>query len=81
LKREPWRKRAVDYGFHSIISVPLTFDEYSYGVLSVYADEPDVFGDLEREVFAELGARRSVERASHTGQAQASSLFGVRTDR
>lgn len=55
LKREPWRRSALDAGFQSVISVPLSFEEYGYGVLSVYATEPDAFTDLERTVFAELG--------------------------
>ncbi|NHN46035.1 PAS domain S-box protein [Halostella sp. JP-L12] len=55
LKEEPWRKDALSRNFHSIVAVPLSVDEYSYGVLTVYADEPNAFGDLECEVFAELG--------------------------
>ncbi|QFU82034.1 PAS domain S-box protein [Natronorubrum aibiense] len=55
LKREPWRRSALDAGFQSVVSVPIAFEEYGYGVLTVYADEPDAFGDLERTVFAELG--------------------------
>ncbi|RXK50547.1 PAS domain S-box protein [Halorientalis pallida] len=55
LQREGWRKPALAHGFHSAVAVPLVFDEYSYGVLAVYATEPGAFGDLERTVFAELG--------------------------
>ena len=55
LKDEPWRTSALDAGFQSVLSVPLSFEEYSYGVLTVYADEPNAFTDLERTVFAELG--------------------------
>ncbi|MEY7849185.1 bacterio-opsin activator domain-containing protein [Natrarchaeobius sp. A-rgal3] len=55
LQAETWRTRAFAAGFQSIISVPLSLEEYTHGVLTVYADEPDVFTDLERTVFAELG--------------------------
>ncbi len=55
LQSEDWRQGAVSNGFHSVVAVPLSVDEYSHGVLAVYADEPDAFGDLERTVFAELG--------------------------
>ena len=55
LKDEPWRKRALAQEFHSVVAVPLAFDEYSYGVLAVYAEDHDAFGSLEREVFEELG--------------------------
>ncbi|OAQ52984.1 hypothetical protein HTG_09140 [Natrinema mahii] len=55
LQDDSWRRRAVDRGFQSVISVPLSHAEYSYGVLTIYADEPDAFGDLERTVLTELG--------------------------
>ncbi|AQL42910.1 hypothetical protein BV210_09365 [Halorientalis sp. IM1011] len=55
LQQEGWRKPALAQNFHSVVAVPLVFDEYSYGVLAVYATEPDAFGDLERSVFTELG--------------------------
>ncbi|WP_339105260.1 PAS domain S-box protein [Haloterrigena salinisoli] len=55
LQGEAWRTDALDAGFQSVIAVPLTFEDYGYGVLTVYADEPDAFTDLERSVFAELG--------------------------
>ncbi len=55
LQREDWRKTALAHDFQSVVSVPLAIDEYFYGVLTVYADEPNAFGDLERTVFAELG--------------------------
>ncbi|MFC7197019.1 PAS domain S-box protein [Halosimplex aquaticum] len=75
LKREDWRQTALSEGFQSVLSVPIAFEEYFYGVLTVYAGEPDAFGDLEREVFAELGenvahSMNAVEtqRALHTDQ-------------
>jgi len=55
LTGEPWRKLALEYDFHSVVSVPVVYEDYTYGVLAVYADEPDAFGDRERSVFEELG--------------------------
>ncbi len=55
LSGEDWRQRAALRDFYSVVSVPLAFDEFSVGVLTVYADEPDAFSDLERTVFTELG--------------------------
>ncbi|MFC4540643.1 PAS domain S-box protein [Halosolutus amylolyticus] len=55
LQAEPWRKTALASDFASCLCVPISFDEYSYGVLAVYGTEPDTFGDLERTVFEELG--------------------------
>ncbi|MFD1585786.1 PAS domain S-box protein [Halorientalis brevis] len=55
LRSEPWRRTALEHDFQSVMSVPVRHDEYTYGVLAVYADEPNAFGDLERSVFVELG--------------------------
>jgi len=55
LQSEAWRRPALDRGFQSVISVPLSHAEYSYGVLTLYADEPDAFADLEQTVITELG--------------------------
>ncbi|MCU4972157.1 PAS domain S-box protein [Halobacteria archaeon AArc-m2/3/4] len=55
LQTEHWRRAALAQEFASCLSVPLAVDDYSYGVLTVYATEPETFGDLERTVFAELG--------------------------
>jgi PAS domain S-box-containing protein len=52
---EPWRRAATDRGFRSVVAVPLTYRDASYGVLAVYADEPDQFDALERSVLRELG--------------------------
>ncbi len=55
LKAEDWRKHALAADLHSVVSVPLSFGQYDHGVLTVYADEPNAFCDLERTVFEELG--------------------------
>ncbi len=55
LQAESWPADALAENLQSVVSVPLVFDEYTYGVLSVYADNPDAFGDLEHSVFTELG--------------------------
>lgn len=45
-----WRRRALRRGYRSVISVPLSYDDLQYGVLSVYADSRSTFdgefGDL-----------------------------------
>jgi HTH-type transcriptional regulator, bacterioopsin transcriptional activator and related proteins len=55
LHDEPWRKAALSRDYQSVISVPLAYDEFTYGVLSVYADRPDAFDETTRAVLAELG--------------------------
>ncbi|WP_126663921.1 PAS domain S-box protein [Haloterrigena salifodinae] len=68
LQGEAWRTNALDAGFQSAVAVPLSFEEYSYGVLTVYADEPDAFTNLERSVFAELG--EGIANAINAAQTQ-----------
>ncbi len=55
LHDEPWRRAALSRDYQSAIGVPLAYDEFTYGVLAVYADRPDAFDDTTRAVLAELG--------------------------
>ena len=55
VQREEWRQAALAAGFQSVLAVPIALDDYHYGVLAVYADDPDVFGEFETTVFTELG--------------------------
>ncbi|SIR58479.1 bacterio-opsin activator domain-containing protein [Natronorubrum thiooxidans] len=55
LHDELWRSEALAREYQSITSVPLAYDEFTYGVLTVYADQPDAFGEVTRAVLAELG--------------------------
>ncbi|RAW45563.1 bacterio-opsin activator [Halorubrum sp. 48-1-W] len=55
LREEEWRKAAVARDYLSVISVPLVYNDLTYGVLTVYAAEREAFSGMVREVFAELG--------------------------
>ncbi|AQL41236.1 hypothetical protein BV210_00260 [Halorientalis sp. IM1011] len=55
LREEPWRQAALRRDFRSVVAVPLAYENYTYGVLAVYAENSDAFGETERPVFAELG--------------------------
>lgn len=55
LRAGAWRREAFSREFQSVISVPLSYGDVTYGVLSVYADRPDVFEEMEQSVFVELG--------------------------
>ncbi|GAA0527761.1 PAS domain S-box-containing protein [Halorubrum aquaticum] len=55
LREEEWRKAAVSRDYLSAISVPLVYNELTYGVLTVYAAEREAFSEMVREVFTELG--------------------------
>ncbi|SFL54601.1 PAS domain S-box-containing protein [Halogranum rubrum] len=52
---EPWREAALKRGFRSSIAVPIVHRETLYGVLCLYASEPNVFNRMEQTVLAELG--------------------------
>ncbi|WP_254863965.1 bacterio-opsin activator domain-containing protein [Halovivax gelatinilyticus] len=51
----PWRKAALARNFQSVIAIPLTYAEITYGVLTVFATDPNAFDDRSAEMFAELG--------------------------
>jgi PAS domain S-box-containing protein len=55
LHEEAWRKGALSRDYLSVVSVPLVYNDLSYGVLTVYAAVQDAFTPLIRDVFAELG--------------------------
>lgn len=55
IQEHQWRRDALDREFGSVASVPLTYHEFSYGALTVYATEPNAFDDGTRLMFEELG--------------------------
>ncbi|MCU4742753.1 bacterio-opsin activator domain-containing protein [Natronoglomus mannanivorans] len=50
-----WRHAALERGIQSVLSVPLVYDEYVYGALSLYATRPSAFDEPARSIFVELG--------------------------
>lgn len=52
---DPWQQAALDRGYHAGIAVPLVYQETVYGVLTLYADQSDVFNQMEAAVLTELG--------------------------
>jgi len=55
LRAASWRKDAISRDLLSVLSIPLVYNDISYGVLTVYATTPDAFGETIQSVFAELG--------------------------
>ncbi|TYL37552.1 histidine kinase [Natronococcus pandeyae] len=53
---EPWRERALEQGFRSALSVPLVLDDFLYGTLTVYANEPNAFDERSRRAIEHLAA-------------------------
>jgi len=52
---EPWREAAERYGYESMVVLPLSYGGGRDGMLALYADQPDAFGETELSVFEELG--------------------------
>ena len=52
---EPWREAALKRGFRSAIAVPIVHRDTLYGVLCIYASEPNVYNQMEQTALAELG--------------------------
>ncbi|ELY96032.1 PAS sensor protein [Natrialba taiwanensis DSM 12281] len=55
LRDQAWRTDALEREYQSVLAVPLSYDEFTYGVVTVYANQPDAFDDVTRTVLAELG--------------------------
>ncbi|WP_164471657.1 bacterio-opsin activator domain-containing protein [Halosimplex salinum] len=55
LRSAPWRAEAFSREFQSVVSVPLSYGEFSFGGLTVYTDEVGLFDEVGQAVFAELG--------------------------
>ncbi len=51
----PWREAALSCGFHSVAAVPLTYRQTTFGLLGVYAGEPNAFVPGVSDVFDTLG--------------------------
>lgn len=55
LREEAWRKDALSRDYLSVLSIPLLYNDVSYGVLTVYARTQNAFDETARAVIAELG--------------------------
>ncbi len=49
-----WARTASDWGYQSVVAVPLVYGETTYGVAAVYARDPEALEGTE-DVLAELG--------------------------
>lgn len=55
IQDEPWRQDPLARGFESAIAIPLELGDVMHGVLTIYADRPEAFDDLSRDVLVDLG--------------------------
>jgi signal transduction histidine kinase len=51
---EPWREEALRRQFRSMLSLPLVSEDTTFGVLNIYSELEDAFGEREVELMAEL---------------------------
>lgn len=51
---EPWREKALEYGYQSSIALPCKIYDKFYYVLNIYASEPNAFDDKEVMLLEEL---------------------------
>ena len=52
---EPWRSEAAERGYRSAAAIPVAYDGVLYGVLNVYASEPDAFGTRKQRILGRMG--------------------------
>ncbi|WP_424018974.1 PAS domain S-box protein [Halorientalis pallida] len=50
-----WESAAFECGVRSLAIIPVTFEDTTYGLLSVFASRPDAFDEREETVLGELG--------------------------
>ena len=51
---EPWREQALKRGFASSIVFPLKTAEKTFGALTIYSNQPDIFWDEEIKLLSKL---------------------------
>ena len=66
----PWRRRAVQFGIRSAVTIPFSYNDAPAGVLIVYAGQPDAFGPRELDVFARLSRELAFARTLEEDRAQ-----------
>ena len=54
LRERPWARHAADWDIQSVAAVPLVHAGATYGVLGVYATEPEAFDGVARSVLTRI---------------------------
>ncbi len=50
-----WRREALSRNFQSVYAVPLVYDGFCYGVVSIYGEDRDAVDETLRSMLSELG--------------------------
>ncbi|MGD0299922.1 MAG: ATP-binding protein [Bryobacteraceae bacterium] len=67
---EPWRQRAAQHGYNSVLALPLRAEGQVIAALSIYATEPDAFDSEEIRLLEELAANLSFGVEARRRQAE-----------
>ncbi|WP_338728499.1 PAS domain S-box protein [Haladaptatus sp. DJG-WS-42] len=51
----PWHDDARERGYRSVAAIPLTYQNISYGVLTIYSARADAFGEHEQRILSQVG--------------------------
>jgi len=78
----PWREKALEFGYHSVIALPLAWRGTPYGCLAILSAEPDSFNAEEAELLNELAASLSYGmNALRTSAAHEQAVQALRAER
>lgn len=66
----PWRDEAARRGYASSIALPLMVNDHSFGVLTIYASEPDAFEGDEFQLLTELANTLALGISALRGRAE-----------
>lgn len=78
----PWREKAQEYGYESVIALPLSWRGDTFGCLAILSDEPDAFDEGESSLLQELTASVSYGiNALRTGRQRDLAEKALRTER
>ena len=76
----PWRAEALRRGYGSSFAIPFSLDASTTGAMTIYAREPDAFGDEEVELLSELAGDLAYGIATiHTRAERATAQEELRT--
>lgn len=50
----PWRQEALKRGYHSVLGLPLTTNDHTFGALTIYSEKSDAFDEGEVALLKEL---------------------------
>ncbi|QLH82389.1 PAS domain S-box protein [Halosimplex pelagicum] len=76
-QQERWANIALEHEFKSVISIPLEYDDISYGSLTIYSDLSEAFDGRTKDVLEELGSLVAYAFHAVTSRAALGSNSGI----